>query len=146
MPDIETALMLQDNKTQPRKIEESEWSISVSSNAAAYRKQMRGWESFSYQGPDQDLPELFKPAVPTAAWYAECAVTGATLMNHCVDVHPYVRGGRPVLKGTTFTVADVLAELSETNGVEEVAQDFSLKAKTIRDLLGALSLLFERTF
>lgn len=75
-----------------------------------------------------------------------CTIYGLTLYHEAVDVNAHVRNGRPVLKGTGFTVADTLAELAETSGVGEVANRFDLDAQTIRNLLDALSLLFDRSW
>lgn len=148
MSDTEATPDLRDDKVRAPKIGADEWSIPIASNAATYLRHMQSWRAFSYQRPERNLPELFKPSISlaTAEWYAECAVAGAALMHDCVDVKLHVKGGRPVLKGTGFTVASTLAELAETNGVDEVADNFNLKAQTIRDLLNGLSLLFERSF
>jgi uncharacterized protein (DUF433 family) len=79
-------------------------------------------------------------------WSIECALASADLMRECVVVDPEIRGGRPVLLGTGFTVAQTLAELADSSGVEEVADNFSLNTETIRKLLNALSLRFEQSW
>jgi uncharacterized protein (DUF433 family) len=79
-------------------------------------------------------------------WSVECALAGSLLMHECVTADPEIRGGRLVLMDTGFTVAQTLAELADSSGVEEVAEDFNLSADTIRKLLNGLSLLSERSW
>lgn len=79
-------------------------------------------------------------------WTVECSLASTALMSHCATVDPEIRGGRMVLLGTGFTVAQTLAELASSSGVEEVAEDFDLNPETIRTMLNALSLAFERSW
>jgi uncharacterized protein (DUF433 family) len=122
-------------KTQP-----IEWAAPFSSNSYSFNASQveENWSN-AVANPKASPAHI-------AEWYAECAVTGLVLYHACVDVNPHIRGGRPVLRGTGFTVASTLAELAETSGVVEVADRFNLQAQTIHDLLDALSLLFERSF
>jgi len=66
---------------------------------------------------------------------------GNKILISAVEVDPRRRGGVPVLRGTRFTVAQTLAELSETSGVAEVADKFDLDPQTIKDMLNGLSLI-----
>lgn len=77
---------------------------------------------------------------------SESALASIELMHDCVTVDAEIRGGRPVLIGTGFTVAQALAELASSSGVTEVAEDFSLKSDSIRKLLHWLSLRFEQSW
>lgn len=83
---------------------------------------------------------------PVAEWHVECALTGARLLRDCLDVDPHRRGGVPVLKGTGFTLAQTLVELSDSSGVDEVADNFDLDSETIRKALHGLSLLLEKPY
>ncbi len=77
-------------------------------------------------------------------WYIECQMHGLETIGQATEIDPERRGGLPVLRGTGFTVAQLLAELSETSGVEELAEDFNLDPDLIRGLLNGLSLMFQR--
>lgn len=77
-------------------------------------------------------------------WFIEKVVHAYELLNETVDADPHIRGGLPVLKNTGFTVAQLMAELSESSGVGEVSDDFDLDEHTVKRLLIALSLAFER--
>ena len=81
-----------------------------------------------------------------AEWYVECTIVGEKLLESSVDVDPVVRGGRAVLKGTGFTVSQVLVELADTNGVKEVADNFDLDEALIADLLNGLAMLLSKPF
>lgn len=59
-----------------------------------------------------------------------------------ISVDPEIRGGRPTLPGTGYMIADLLAELSDSRGVTDVAERFDLDAKKISDFLDALSSCF----
>lgn len=65
------------------------------------------------------------------------------LLKDCVEVNPQKRGGAPVLKGTRFSVAQLLAEIAEGRGVAEIAADFDLDLELIKKLLEGLALSFD---
>jgi uncharacterized protein (DUF433 family) len=68
------------------------------------------------------------------------------MLRGVVQIDPDRHGGVPVLKGTRFTVAQTLAELADSSGVTELAANYNLDAKTIRDTLTGLSLMLMRPF
>lgn len=77
-------------------------------------------------------------------WCIECYLHGIRTLESVIEIDPGKRGGIPVLVGTRFTVAQVLAELAETQGVEEVAATYRLDAEAIRGLLDGMSLLMQK--
>lgn len=81
-----------------------------------------------------------------AEWYFQCAYFGTETLHHCVEVNPQVRGGVPVLRGTRFTVSEAMAELADSRGVSEVAENFDLNEELIRELLSGLSLLLNQPY
>ena len=52
---------------------------------------------------------------------------------------PKVRGGRAVLRGTGFPIANMLAELSEGPGPKHLADEFDLPEDVIREALMELA-------
>jgi len=62
------------------------------------------------------------------------------LLTDCVEVNLQKRGGVPVLKGTRFTVAQLLAEVAAGRSVPEIAEDFNLERNLIERLLDGLAL------
>jgi uncharacterized protein (DUF433 family) len=97
-------------------------------------------------GSDWARTSALKAVSAATEWYIQCQLYGLVRLRNVVEVDPERRGGIPVLRGTRFTVAQVLAELAETEGAEEVAENFDLEARVIRDLLNALSLLLNRPY
>jgi uncharacterized protein (DUF433 family) len=85
-------------------------------------------------------------SVRAEEWYFQCAFFGLESLRHCVEVDPHRRGGVPVLRGTRFTVAEALAELAESSGVHQVAENFDLDDEVLRDLLNSLSLLLNQPY
>lgn len=79
-----------------------------------------------------------------AEWYVECQIHAFVTITDVVEVDPHRRGGVPVLRGTNFTVAQIFAELAETNGVDEIADNFDLDVDMIRDVLNGFSLAMQR--
>jgi uncharacterized protein (DUF433 family) len=77
-------------------------------------------------------------------WYFETMLLGYDKLGEAVEINPRRRGGVPVLKGTRFTVAQTLAELADTSGVDEVARNYDLDANVIRKMLEGLSLVLMR--
>lgn len=104
-------------------------------------------------GEITDAIDWTRPAVVLSArqqrlqeWYFECTIFGYQTLHTAVDVDPRRRGGVPVLKGTRFTVAQTLAELAHSDAVEELAQNFELDVRVIREMLNGLSLILSRPF
>jgi uncharacterized protein (DUF433 family) len=79
-------------------------------------------------------------------WYIECTLAGIATLLESVEVDPQRRSGLPVLWGTGFTVSQALAELADSTGVIEVADNFDLDPSTIRNMLNGLSLMFQRPY
>ena len=65
------------------------------------------------------------------------------LLKDCIEVHPQKRGGVPVLRGTRFTVAQLLAEIAEGRSVAELAEDFDLDLDLIKKCLQGLAQSFD---
>lgn len=80
----------------------------------------------------------------TQNWVAECVANGYQTLTTTLTIDPDIRGGVPVLKGTRFTAAQALAELAETSGVTEFADEFDVDADVVRDMLMGLSLILHR--
>lgn len=80
------------------------------------------------------------------AWYIQCEMAGRECLAQVIDIDPDRRGGVPLLRGTGFTVAQTLAELAESSAVAEVASDFDIDEKLVRDLLYGFSLMTGRSF
>jgi uncharacterized protein (DUF433 family) len=98
-----------------------------------------------------DWARLFSAPKPstnyrTLEWYFECSLSGHEVLKNAVEISSRRIGGVPVLKGTRFTVAQTLAELAEIEGIAELAENFDIDEKLIRDMLTGLSLLFMRPF
>jgi uncharacterized protein (DUF433 family) len=67
------------------------------------------------------------------------------LLDDCVEVHPGKRGSVPVLAGTRFTLAQLLAELAEGDrSVDQIAANFDLDSEAVRAFLEGLSIYLDR--
>jgi uncharacterized protein (DUF433 family) len=116
----------------------TDWADTLSANSTLVLAEQTGWA--------EAVAVSNLTSIHLSEWYIECALAGSQLWRAAVTIDPEIRGGRPVLIGTGFTVAQTLAELSESSGVSEVAENFQLEESKIRDVLDSLSLLFERSF
>lgn len=68
----------------------------------------------------------------------------AIIRSGAVEITTTKRGGVPVLKGTRFTLAQLLAEISEGRSVQELAADFDLDIDIIKSYLESLAAYFDR--
>ena len=66
------------------------------------------------------------------------------LLPECVEVNPNKRGGIPVIRGTRFTAAQVLAEIADGRSVAELCETFEIDAETVTEFLQALSIYLDR--
>lgn len=62
-----------------------------------------------------------------------------------VEIHPEIRGGIPVLRGTRMPISRILAEIAENSRISEIAEDYELDNKRIADFVEGLAILFDRS-
>ena len=79
-------------------------------------------------------------------WLAVRTRQAAVMLSDCTEVSELKRGGVPVIRGTRFTAAQVLAELADGRSVAELAEDFDLEIATIKQFLGGLAIILDRPF
>jgi uncharacterized protein (DUF433 family) len=72
-----------------------------------------------------------------------CASAVATLKDR-VEIDAARQQGVPVLRGTRLKVSQLLAELAESPGIDEVADDLELDSDAVRDVLHCLSISLDR--
>ena len=137
---------------------ETVWRQYVADTSAARAKPARLNEDLLWAAPDarpsagqmlekNDWTSHFKANGSRALLlYFECNILGYDTLREVTEINPKRRGGVPVLKGTRFTAAQALAELADSSGVNEVAQNFDIDSGTIRKLLEGLSLILMRPF
>ncbi len=87
-----------------------------------------------------------KNSAKSYEWYLQYELGGLAMLRKCVEVDPLRVRGVPVLRGTRFTVAQVLAELADTSGPDEVADSFELDSSLIREVIEGLSLMLNKPF
>ncbi|GEM_PF-3258653 len=75
---------------------------------------------------------------------------GLEKLNNSVEIHPDMRGGIPVLKGTRMPLSRILAELLDdaviSRRITKIAKDCELDDKQIREFVEALSILLDCPF
>lgn len=79
-----------------------------------------------------------------AAQISERLERAVSELNECVEADPGRRGGVPVLKGTRFTVAQVLAQLADGDSIDDLAANLELDRATVSRLLVSLAALLDR--
>src|SRR5262249_17772855 len=77
-------------------------------------------------------------------WLAERVRSALIMLGECVEVNANKRGGIPVLKGTRFTVSQVLAEMAEGRAITEIAEDFEVVLDLLKKLLEGLSISLDQ--
>lgn len=71
-------------------------------------------------------------------WYALAE------LRECTESHPDKLSGVPVLRGTRFTLAQLLAELADGRNTQEIADAFTIEATLIERFLYGLSAYLNR--
>lgn len=77
-------------------------------------------------------------------WLVERSRQAMIVLRNSVESRPGKLGGAPVLKGTRFSVTQLLAELADSDAVEEIADNFELDKNEIRQFLHAFSVYLNR--
>ena len=79
-------------------------------------------------------------------WLADRARYAISMLRDCTEVNPRKCGGVPVLKGTRFSLAQILAEIAEGKSVSELAEDFELQPALIKEFLEGMAIALDRPF
>jgi uncharacterized protein (DUF433 family) len=66
-------------------------------------------------------------------------------LSDVIEIDAERMGGRPVLHGTRFPISQFLVELTDTSGIDEVANRYDLNAELLRAALYNISLLFTKS-
>jgi uncharacterized protein (DUF433 family) len=82
--------------------------------------------------------------IASEEWIASRMKYAMQVLREYVEIDVLKRGGVPVLKGTRFTVAQLLAELAEGRSTSEIAEDFELEGEVIKNVLENLAILLDR--
>ena len=85
-----------------------------------------------------------RKALVDAEWVAERMRYATLTLWHHVEMDPEKRAGVPVLRGTRFTVAQLLAELAEDRKISEIASAFRLDKDQIQQVLESLAICLDR--
>jgi uncharacterized protein (DUF433 family) len=67
-------------------------------------------------------------------------------LHETIEVDPQMRTGKPVIRGTRLTVAQILAELAEGATLSEIAEDFDVDLEPLRKALEAMALYLDEPF
>lgn len=77
-------------------------------------------------------------------WLGERLRYSTIALRECIEVNPNKRGGIPVIRGTRFTVAQLLAEIAEGRSLNEIAEDFEIDLHLLKKLLESMSIYLDR--
>jgi len=80
----------------------------------------------------------------TAAALADRLSQAILALRDCVEFRDSRCGGVPVLKGTRFPVAHVLAQWADGDSLAELAENFELEERQLCELLHALTAILNR--
>ena len=74
----------------------------------------------------RDLPSKAPRDISREEWIAERMKHALKTLREVVDVDPEIRGGVPVLMGTRFSLAQVLAEIADGEDIGGISEDLDL--------------------
>ena len=78
-------------------------------------------------------------------WVFQRVRYATLILRECVEVDPDKRDGIPVLRGTRFTLAQMLAQLAEGRSLPEIAKAFRLDENLMRQVLESLAICLDRS-
>lgn len=91
-------------------------------------------------------PHHSKVPVSTDVLLSMRLTFAARLLKETVVIDPEIAGGSPVLAGTRFKIARVLAELADGMTVAKLAREFSLDKQKVSEFLRGLAIKLDRPF
>jgi len=114
------------SRESPSRVEDSH--LSLGKLAIIYRAQGMHWPA----ADDSDWAYWIQDRHPAMSAVAAAVPSGDVLG---IKMTPGVRGGRPVLEGTRFPVARILAELADGMTVRGVAREYALDLDKVKRAL-----------
>lgn len=114
----------------------------------------KAWQSLS-KLEDEYLPDILAQRELTRRSHnnisADIVVSmrltyAASMLKETVEINPDKAHGAPVLTGTRFKIARVLAELADGMTVSKMAKEFDLNKSMIVKLLHGLAIQLDRSF
>jgi uncharacterized protein (DUF433 family) len=65
-------------------------------------------------------------------------------LGDCVEIHPQKLGGVPVIRGTRFSISQLLGELGDNNSVSIIAENYEVDEQVLKNFLHALAVYINR--
>jgi uncharacterized protein (DUF433 family) len=98
------------------------------------------------RGYSGSLPTLYRKGrwLSNEEWLGHRARHAIIMLRSCTETNPYRCGGVPVIRGTRFTLAQVLAELADGRDVRGIADDFDLEIELLKEFLRGLAICLDR--
>ena len=119
-----------------RKLETYDRNAGTSTQIVAGGNQLR-----EYSRPDFHRKGRW---LSNEEWLGYRARHAIIMLRECTETNPKKCGGVPVLRGTRFTLAQVLAELADGRDVREIADDFDLQIELLKGFLQGLAICLDR--
>lgn len=66
------------------------------------------------------------------------------VLRECIEVNSRRLGGLPSLKGTRFSIAQVLSQIGDGDSIEDLAENFDLDREQLATVLHAMAACFNR--
>ena len=63
-----------------------------------------------------------------------------------IEVDPLRAGGKPVLKGTRFTIAQILSQIRDGDSIDDLASNLNLDKENIKLFFRELDIVFSQMF
>ncbi len=70
----------------------------------------------------------------------------ALALRECIEVNARKLGGVPLLKGTRFSVAQVLSQIGDGDTIDDLAENFDLDRDQLATVLHAMAACLNRPF
>lgn len=76
--------------------------------------------------------------------FAARAHQAMVALGELVEMDPQKLGGVPILRGTRFSIPQLLAEIADGDSVEDVADNFELDKQQVQKFFHALAVFLDK--
>jgi uncharacterized protein (DUF433 family) len=76
--------------------------------------------------------------------FAERARQAMLVLDRYVAINPDKLGGVPLLRGTRFSIPELLSEIAEGDSTDDIADNFELDKQHIQEFLHALAVFLDK--
>lgn len=115
------------------------------------KKTLENWSIESTRKPAYQIGALWHVGIRSRQMALEQRIAerlrfAAISLDATIEIDPHKRGGVPVIKGTRFTVAQLLGEVADGYNITQISDDLDLDVTQVKEIIHGFAIYLDRPF